>query len=242
MKKIKFLLVLLLLFSASCTKKKKNFYTIGIDQNYPNLTINGQRGNLNGYIQDLFIEISQESNENITLVQDSYDNLNANLKKNKYVSILSTMPKVNFNLAKYDFSKEILNVGEALIVRKDSNYKSLNDLEKKHIGYISDNSLYDVLQKREIFEVKYINIPTALEDVENNKIEAVVLPILLASKYIEDNQYNLKILYPLLTEDSFRILTLKNKNEKFLKFIDFYLEKLEKNQKLKNLKEKWHLN
>jgi ABC-type amino acid transport substrate-binding protein len=242
MKKLKILLIFLLLFSASCAKKKKNTHMIGIDQTYPNLTINGQRANLNGYIQDLFIEIAKDANENITLVQDSYDNLENNLKKEKYLSILFTMPKVNFNLAKYDFSKDILDVGEALIVKKDSDYKSLDDLYQKHIGYISDQSLYDILQKKEVFEVKYTNITTALQDVENNKIEAFVIPILLASKYVNDNQYDLKILYPLLTDDAIRLVTIKNKNEKFLKLVDFYLVKYEKNQKLKKLKEKWNLN
>ncbi|NGX55872.1 MAG: ABC transporter arginine-binding protein 1 [Candidatus Anoxychlamydiales bacterium] len=244
MKKLKVLLILLLLLSSiSCTKRKNISFSIGYNNEWENIVTNGQSANLNGFFQDLFIKIARDSNHNISLINTNNNDLLNGLKNHKYGSVLSNMQMYNFNLAKFDFSKNILDIGYVLIVEKDSSYKTIDDLFQKHIGYISDDALYDVLQKYEVFAEKYANIPNGFKDLEDNQIDAFLLPIIIARKYIEDNYYNtLKILKSPVSDEAIRIITLKNQNLKILKIIDFYIEKYKKNGELKKLIDKWSLN
>jgi ABC-type amino acid transport substrate-binding protein len=80
-----------------------------------------------------------------------------------------------------------------------------------------------------------------LEDIIETKIEAAILSVIPAYKYVSDLFSNLKIIHPPINDQAIRLVTLKNQNEDLLRLFNSSLKKLEKSGKIKELKVKWGL-
>jgi ABC-type amino acid transport substrate-binding protein len=238
MKKIFVFFIFFILFSCQDSSKP---YTIAVDKNFYSITLDGQRSNLNGFINDLLLEIAKIKKIEISLVDANFDNIYDNLYKGKYDAIFSSIDPYNFNLAKYDFSKDVLKTGFALVLPINSKSKSLDELTNTHIGYIKGSQSVYILQKYlNIFIEGYDSIPQMLDDIVSMQLEGALVPVLLANKYVFDlYQNDLKISFPLLDDESIKIITIKDKNKAFLKLFDSALDKLAKNHTLDNLKKKW---
>lgn len=240
MKKILFWICLLLTFSCSSREKP---YMIGLDRDWFRIVLNGQDANLNGFINDLMKEIAKINRIEIVLVDTNWDNLFLSLFSKKCDAIFSNIQPYNFNLAKYSFSRDILQTGYALIIPKDKNYKILKDMKEFHIGYLRRAINMSFLQKNmDIYAIQYDNPPQILKDIVSGKLDGGVLSLVIAHKYVED-LYNeeLKVIYPPLTSQAIRLVTLKNHNLEIINLINSSLERLDKNGKLARLKAKWHM-
>ncbi len=240
MKKI--LLCIVTLFLVSCAERTKP-YSIAIDKSWYSLALNGQEANLNGFINDLLLEISKEKKIYFEIIDNNFDELTLDLKKKKYAAILSPIEPYNFNKAKYNFSKDIIKTGFVLMISKEANYKSLKDMSNKHVGYISETGSVIFLQKyANIFEEPYIFLPTMLDDIANGNIEGAILSIIPAYKYVADLYQNqLKIVEPSLNDQAIRLVTLKDQNQDLLNLFNALIAQMEKDNKLKELKKKWSL-
>ncbi|NGX29594.1 MAG: Arginine-binding extracellular protein ArtP [Candidatus Anoxychlamydiales bacterium] len=240
MKKI--LLCIATFFLVSCAEESKP-YSIAMDRNWFSLALNGQEANLNGFINDLLLEITKEKKIYFEIIDNNFDELTLDLKKKKYDAILSPIEPYNFNKAKYDFSKDIIKTGFVLITSKKANYKSLNDMSNKHVGYISDTGSVIFLQKyADIFEEPYTSIPTMLDAIVNGNTEGAILSIIPAYKYVSDLYQNeLKIIKPPLNDRAIRLITLKDQNQDLLNLFNASLAEMENNNKLEELKKKWSL-
>ncbi|EKE22163.1 MAG: glutamine-binding protein [uncultured bacterium] len=240
MKKI--IVCLLLLFCLACSNKSKP-YLVAIDKQWYSVALNGQTEFLNGFITDLLLETAKENKIEIKLISANWDNILEGLSLNKYQAVFSALNPYNFNMAKYDFSDEIIKTGYVLVVGKDKKYKDLNDLKNRHVGYLSGSGSLLILQKYiNIFDEAYGSIPVMLGDITKNKIEGAVLSIIPAYKYVSDLFYDeLKIIDPTINDQSIRIITIKNENTAFLKMFNVSLKSLEKKGKIKELLIKWGL-
>lgn len=218
-------------------------YTIAVDKNWYSLVLDGQGAFLNGFITDLLLEIAKENKIEINLISVNWDDIFDGLKKNKYQAVLSSMEPYNFNLAKYDFSSDIISTGYVLVIAKNKNYKNLSDMVEKHVGYISGADSLVILQKYEkIFDSGYDNAAVMLSDITKTILDGAVLSIIPANKYVNDLFYNdLKLVYPQINNQAIRLVTLKDQNKHLMKLFNKSLEKFKKNKKLNQLKEKWQL-
>lgn len=240
MKKIFLCLFLLLCFSCS---DKSNPYSIAVDKNWYSIALNGQESFLNGFITDLLLEISKENKIEIKLINANWDDIFDGLRLKKYQAIFSAIDPYNFNIAKYDFSTEILKTGYVLVIGINDKYKSLNEMQEKHVGYLRGSSSLVILQKySNIFNEVYDTTPDMLSDITKTKLQGAILPVIPAYKFVSDLFYkDLKIVYPPLNDQAIRLLTLKNQNKEILKIFNKTLEKFKKNGKLKELQKKWGL-
>lgn len=240
MKKI--IICLILLFANACSDKS-NPYTIAVDKNWYSIVLNGQATFVNGFITDLLLEIAKENKIEIKLISVNWDDIFDGLRKNKYHAVFSSLEPYNFNLARYDFSSAILKTGYVLVIGIKDNYKNLNDMKDKHVGYLRGSDSLVIIQKNtNIFDNVYDSVPTMLEDITKSKIDGAILSIIPAYKYVSDLFYkDLKIVYPPINDQSIRLLTLKNKNKEIIRLINKSLEKFKKNGKLKELEMKWKL-
>lgn len=241
MKKILFCIALL--FLVACAGKKTKPYSIAMDKSWYSLALNGMEANLNGFISDLLLEITKEKKIYFEVVDSNFDDLTLNLKKKKYDAILSSIEPYNFNKAKYDFSKEIIKTGFVLVTLKNANYKSLEGMTNKHVGYIAEaGSVIFLQQYADIFEEPYISVPTMLDDIVDGNLEGAILSIIPAYKYISDLYQNeLKIASSPINDVAIRLITLKDQNQNLLDLFNSSIAQMEKNNKLKELKKKWSL-
>lgn len=233
---------LILLFSTSCIGRSKP-YTIAVDKNWYSLVLDGQASFLNGFITDLLLEITKENKVEIRLISVNWDDIFDGLNKKKYEAVLSPLEPYNFNLAKFDFSSDIISTGYALVISKNQNYKSLADMLEKRVGYINGSDSLVMLQKYlKILDVGYDSAAIMLTDITRTKLDGAVLSIIPAYKYVNDLFYNdLKLVFPPLDNQAIRLITLKNQNAHLMKMFNKSLDKLKKNKKLAALKEKWQM-
>lgn len=232
----------LLFFCLSCSDRSQP-YLIAFDKQWYSVALDGQLEFLNGFIKDLLLEIAKENKIEIELITANWNDILEGLDLNKYQAVFSVMEPYNFNLAKYDFSYEIIKTGYVLVVGKDKKYKGLEDLKEKHVGYLIEADSLVILQKNtDIFDEAYDFIPQMLGDITKTVIEGAVLPVIPAYRYVSDLFYNeLQIIKPAINKQAIRVVALKGQNKAFLKLFNASLNKLEKKGKIKELLIKWGL-
>ncbi|MBN2479655.1 MAG: transporter substrate-binding domain-containing protein [Parachlamydiales bacterium] len=237
------LFLFLIVFLVSCGKVQHR-NSIAKDSYWYGIALNGQTNLVNGFINDVLIEISKIKNIEIEIVEVNWNNIIWELESQNVAAAFTSMDKFNFNLDKYDFSNDILKTGYSLIQRKNTNFQSLNEMKNKHVGYIrGERSEFLIDQTQDVYGEVYDFIPDMLKDLENDRIEAAILSVIPAYKYVSDlYEETLKINFSdPITDQSIKIMTLKNQNNEFLKILNSGLEDLEKSGKLKDLKIKWGL-
>ncbi len=229
--------------SLACSKDKSKGFIIGMDRNWYGVDLEGQQADVNGFMQDLLLTIAKNKHLEINLVDANWDSIVDNLNNETYEAIFSNLPKLNFNLARYSFSKDIIETGYVIVVSENSKFESFKDLEYGHVGYMRGSDSLEIIQKYPlVFDVSYDAIPAVLDDVVEQKLDAAVISQLPAIKYLQDLYQNkLKIVYPQLNDDAIRLVTLKDQHQRFLNLFNEEMEKYKEDGTLQNLKKKWNL-
>lgn len=233
-----FLIVLIL---SGCSAKKEKALYLGIDSSFYPLGLGLLEKNTYGYTQDLLLEIAEESNIKFFLVQANWDNLLDGLNQKKYSAAFSSRYPYPFEENIFNYSKIILETGPALVLRKDSAFTSLEQMNEKLIGCIRGEGSLLILEKYPNVIVKiYDSIPAVLDDVLNGYLNGAVLEIVKTRSYV-NNIYNDKLkIMASLTQEGIRLVSLK-KDKETIKIFNQAFKKLQKKGKLARLQKRWGL-
>ena len=167
----------------SCKGTEKRPYTIAIDKNWYSIVLNGQEANLNGFLSEVLLTIAKNKKIEFKLIEANWDVIFNDLDRKKYQAIFSALEELNFNVAKYDFSEDIIKTGFVLITAKGAKYENLNDLSTKHVGYLGGSNSLALLQKhQDIFASPYDALPTLLDSIIKGDTQAAILSIIPASR------------------------------------------------------------
>jgi len=246
MAKRTFFLLALLLFFSGCseTERAPEIYRIGRDRTFYPLDLMGKERNFLAFIEDLLLEIGRHENFQVEFYIAPQNAMEVGLNNGIYdAAITSEMPTSRLQ-NKYEFSKPFFLVGPVLVVRISSNIDGIQDLTNKVVGirtgspFMSRSSdLPDIIFK------SYTNTLLAMEELANDKIDAVVLGAFPA--YIYTNSFykgRLKVATRPMNMQGFRMMTLRNEKEQ--DFIDRFnqgLEKVIESGDFRRLLEKWEL-
>jgi len=237
------LLLLIFSFFLGCSSEKKEVIKVGFDPEWTNLPLSTQeKSNLNGFVEDLLLNISSLANVNMEKVEELYYNLNYGLDSKKLDIVFSFEKPYNFNEAKYSFSPIIFHPGMVLVVAKSSPYTKLQDLSGHILFYPEKNGAILLLQKYpDIIVKRYEVVADAIGDVVNGISDGVLVDHLVALSFMK-NLYvdDLKIIGPLEEDEGLRLLTSKE-NSNLNDLISQILHKMDKTELLLQLKRKWHL-
>jgi ABC-type amino acid transport substrate-binding protein len=229
------------LLSPGCGNNGKPI-SIGIDPNWYPLDFHGQTSSVNGFIEELLLEISRDSGLEIHRIGANWDSLNEGLRRKRYDAILSSMQPYNFNVAKYDFSKNILDTGPVLVVHASSKAKGLKDMGDKIVGVLPSNQTLLTLQKEvNVLMRTYDTASEALDALVNNELEGVILDRLTAVGFLSGLYTGkLKISGPPLNDAGLHLMTLKGQDHT-IELFNKSLQHLTKKKKVQKLKKKWQL-
>jgi polar amino acid transport system substrate-binding protein len=240
---IKTFLFSFLVLAACATSHKKSLYTIGIDSSWYPLHIAGREANVLGFSNELLQEIAQMRKLEIATIRVNWDTLVEGLQKEKYEGILSSMQPYNFNQTEYDFSQAYLLTGPVLVMPEDSMAHSLDMLDGKEIGIMSDSPDISLLEKHpKILIRSYESLPQMLSDIVSQTIDGAIVDFLNAEAYANDlYQGKIKIATRPLTSEGLRLIALHNKNPELIEEFNEGLKKLKKNGRYNELSKKWSL-
>lgn len=236
----------------SCSKghvPRKQLYVIGRDSTWYPEDLMGKERNLQAFTNDLFNAVGQETKLRFAWLEAASSSLVDGLGSDLYDAILSSMQPNFLNQNKYLFSELIFQLGPVLIVRKDSTATSLADMQKKMIGIPNGfNFIFNTIKKSganayNMFVIPYANMNKALESLDRNQMDGIIMDVLPAYAYIEGFYSDkLKVVTPPLNDEGLRLVTLKDQeSQELINEFNQALETLKKNGTYDKLLSKWNL-
>jgi ABC-type amino acid transport substrate-binding protein len=230
-----------ILCGCGCSKDKRAF-RIGIDPNWYPLNFEAQQAYVNGFMEDLFIEIAGYSGMTLERVDANWDTLLDGMYDKRYDAVLTSIPPYNFNVAKYEFSQNVLDLGPVLLLSNSSETKSLKDLSNEPVAVVTGDSAALVLQKYpEVLMRSYPSVVEMLQALEVGEVQGALLDQLQASAYVRDIfAGKLKIVGSPLSSKGLHLAVLKDQQNHRLELFDKSLSHLKK-KKMQELLAKWQL-
>lgn len=232
-------LLTLFFYGCSCGNSSRGGLKIGIDPNWYPKDFGPQTSYVNGYTEDLLLEMALYSGMHFELVRASWDNLFDGMNQGKYDAVVTTLPPYEYNLAKYDFSENFLDLGPVLITHIKSEKNNLTKLENDLVGIIVGDSTELVLaQYPGVIVRNYSSIPELLDAVARGDIDGALLAQIPAINYISDLYLGiLQIAGGPLTDQGIHLVGPKGGIHAFNKHFD----SLRKKKTVEQLKKKWEL-
>lgn len=240
---LRFLFLLPLLFFSCTTSEKSREWKVAIDPTWYPLNLGGREKNLTGFAIDLLKEVSIEKKLKLSLVREDWSNLLRNLDKKKYEAILSSLQPYIFYENRYDFSEPFLLIGPVLIMPRDSDVTSLEELSGKEIAILEGSADALVLEKYPGIIIRtYSSIPDALNAMIATRVDGAICGRLEATAYTQDLYAGkLKIVTPPLNDRGLRLVTLHEKGNILIEAINSTVDILKKSGKYDELAKKWSL-
>lgn len=236
---IRFLLLIFFAYGCGCGGGPRGTIKIGVDPKWYPIDFGAQTSYVNGYTEDLLLEMARYGGLQFELITANWDNLTEGLRERKYDAILTSMAPYEYNTAKYDFSKNFLDLGPVLIVSQDSKNDELSKLNGEMVGIVTNDQAALILEKQpQIIIRSYKSIPDLLNAIVAGEIQAAILSRIPALNYVSD-LYNgkLKIVGHPMTEAGLHLVAPKGRIGSFNKT----LEALRKRKTLDTLQKKWQL-
>ncbi len=228
------------LSSCSCGKKKI-VLRIAIDPAWTSLNLGSKQDHVNGFMNDLLLEISGFSRMEFECVQVDSEALLTGLKERRYEAILSSLPRTNYYLADYDFSKALLETGPVLVLSQHSDFKGLEAMGSEIVGVLSEEGPALVLQAYpEVVTRTYSSAIELLDAVTTGEIGGALLSRLSAASYVH-GVYDglLKTDGKVLGGNELCFISLKGKEAQKLMLFEKSLEALIKKKRVSGLLLKW---
>jgi len=200
-----------------------------------------ENGEIKGFDIDLFNKIAENLGYKVVYLNTAWDGIIPALLTHKCDLIISAMTITPERAKKVDFSIPYFKASQTVLVRKDSNIKSLADLKGKRVG-VQIGTTGDIyakkLQKKYPFILKtYETGPDAIMDLRLGRLDAVIIDNVVA--YTAAKKYpNLKVAIDGLSNEYYGIAINKD-NKNLKKAIDETLKKMYKNGEYDRIYESW---
>ncbi|MBS0586117.1 MAG: amino acid ABC transporter substrate-binding protein [Verrucomicrobia bacterium] len=231
------------LFTSCSKKEERATYTIGIDPTFFPLEMLEGRGDLLGFVSELFQEVGKKQNVRFLRVMMSWDNLLEGLQLERYDAVLSVARPNVINKKKYEFSNPLFYTGPILITPVEKGKITLHDLAGKVVMIEKTSSNLELLSAYpNIIPQFYDSIPEALESTVQGKCAACLVPVLEGALYVRDLYSNrLATQRPVLSNDALRVLTLAHKNSSLVTTFNDGLSEIKTSGIFEELLSKWSL-
>lgn len=241
-----FFVCILSLFLSSCScsgSGGKDRLRIGVDPSWSPLNFDELQPYVNGYAEDLLLEVSRYSGLEFEKVQANWDSLLDGMQRGQYDAVLTSLPPYSFNRAKYDFSVDFLALGPVLITASNSKYTEPRQLSGELVGVLMGDPAVLLLEKYpEIIIRPFNSVPELLDAVVSTELEAAVLDRLPATSYVRDLYSDqLKIASQPLVKTGLHLVVPKGKSQVLIRAFDKSIQRFSKKDTLSKLQKKWHL-
>lgn len=239
------LIATIIVFAKSCSfgVTESRTYHIAQDPSWYVLSAIGKEKSLTTFSDDLVLAIANQEHILMKITNVQSNQLLAKLNDGEVDGILSNIELIKQTIEGYQYSDPYYLTGPVLIVPKDSKRENWTEISNKIVGVIVSPSSYLELKKNSPFQLKlYDNPVKALNDMEKQSIDGVVLPLLMASYYTKTYFHDLKIGTTTLNQEGLRLITLKSdEGEELIKRFNEGLVRLKQDGTYFELLQQWDL-
>jgi polar amino acid transport system substrate-binding protein len=244
MSKYKILLLTLLssIFLIGCSDKKDDSVLI-VATSADNPPYEQMKdGEIVGFDIDLMKAIGKEIGKEIEFKNTEFNGIIASLAGNNVDMAIAAMSVTDQRKETVDFSAPYTGANIAILVRKDSNIKSEQDLAKditvgSQLGTIWTIAAYEMATKYGFSTQTLANNLMLVEELKNNRLDAVVMEEFQVKKFVEN--YPDLDGFAITQESSFAIVLPKG--SKLTDSINQAIETLKNNGTIDELSKKWGL-
>lgn len=188
LKKIGFFALLFVLLTGSAMAADKTI-TFATDATWPPMEFVDASKQIVGFSIDFMTLAGKEAGFTPVFKAVAWDGIFAGLAGGQYDAICSSVSITEERKKSMDFSIPYYKVKQAVVVRKDSTAKSLEDLKGKKVGsQISTTGTFAVQAVEGVKSVTYDEVGLAIEDLFNGRIDGVVCDDPVAAQYALQNE------------------------------------------------------
>lgn len=238
MKKIlKSLVLFLMLVVSSLTFAKEKLY-VGTNAEFPPFEYL-DKGDIVGFDIDLVKAIGNKLEMDVVIKDMSFDGLIPALETNKVDVVIAGMTATDERKIAVNFSNPYYTANQVIILKDDNkDIKTFDDLNGKLVGVMLGFTGDVVVSEMKNVESKKYNASfAAIMELQNNKIDAVVLDSETALNYLKNNK-GLKLADTSGEPEEYAI-AISKKNTELLNKINAALDELKKDGTYESLLKKY---
>lgn len=231
-----------------CKKAGKNEgkFILGLDASFPPMGFTEANGDIVGYDIDLAKEVSKRLNLEFVAKPINWEAKEMELSSGSIDCIWNGFTMTDERVNAMSFSKAYLDNDQVLVVRADSNIKSLADAAGKTVGCQSGSSAEDAINDNQNFSkslkkvVFYEENLTALTDLEVGGVDAVVMDSVVANYTIATSKKPLIVVNEALAKEAYGIGFRKDADGAALRDkVQKTLEEMAKDGTVASISKKW---
>ena len=244
------LIVLLALTSVFASGAKEasegsKVYTVAISCDYPPLEYIDDNGNPCGYEVELIQAVAEAAGIKVQIANVSFDGIIAGIQGGQYDIGASGLTVTEERKNSVDFTSPVLQFALSIVTKKDNtDISSDADLEGKKVGVQLGTTCQFACEDIGLTPSTYDEAPSAVLDLANGNLDAVVLDSVVAEDFVLANESYSKVLKIAgsfeNTDDM--AMAVKKGNTALLNLLNEGLKKVEENGKMAELKAKYGLN
>ncbi|HEX4386050.1 MAG TPA: ABC transporter substrate-binding protein, partial [Myxococcales bacterium] len=193
-----------------------------------------------GFELELAQALAKELHVRETFVQNEWSNLVPSLERGDFDVILNGLEDTAQLRGRILISKPYFNFAEQLVVRKGFAQRSLAALKGHRVGTLSSSLAHAILRSHpEIETVLYNGQEEPYQDLENRRIDAVLLDSVIATRY-GLTKPDLELADADVGRGTY-VLAVRKGDETLLNALNDALAKLQDNGELKAIYARWQL-
>lgn len=228
---------LISLFTLCTAPIIRSKHSIARDPNWSTLSLGENALRITAFSTVIIQEIAQEERLPLQIVDTDQTKLYQGLKNGDYAAAFSDLSPTIQTTQEYSFSNPFLVLGPVLVVRSDAKISSLENLTCRIVGINQFDDTFLIVQKYPCIIIQlYQNMPKALQDLVDGKVDGVLLNNLDAQALVSARfSGKLKIATEPLSDQALRLITLKGQNEEIIKGFNQGLETLHQSGQFQEL-------
>lgn len=224
--------------------KERGKFILGLDASFPPMGSIDDDGVIVGYDIDLGKEVAKRLGVDFVAQPINWDAKSFELDSGNIDCIWNGMTLTDERKETYACSSAYLNNDQVLVVRKESNIRSLADASGKVVAIQKGSSAQDALDDNPDFNASLKNVLkfddniVALQDLIVGGCDGVVLDSVVANWYISKNNAPLVVVDEILAKEEYGIAFRKG-DVKLRDEVQKVLEEMEADGTVEKLCEKW---
>lgn len=243
-----FLLFIVILTLGACSTDSSSTDSndqliIGIDDAFAPMGFRDENNNIVGFDIDLAKAVGEQMDTKVVFQPIDWGSKETELQSGRIDLIWNGYTVTEERKQKVLFTEPYLANAQVIVTLKDSEINSLNDLAGKSVGLQAQSSASNALNNSEIAsEIKDItefktNV-LALQDLDNGRIDAVVIDEVVIDYYMTLKPDTYKILEESLAPELYAVGVKKGNNE-LLEKVQKAMDEIIKNGTAAEISEKW---
>lgn len=243
-----FLLFIVILTLGACSTDSSSTDSndqliIGIDDAFAPMGFRDENNNIVGFDIDLAKAVGEQMDTKVVFQPIDWGSKETELQSGRIDLIWNGYTITEERKQKVLFTEPYLANAQVIVTLKDSEINSLNDLAGKSVGLQAQSSASNALNNSEIAsEIKDItefktNV-LALQDLDNGRIDAVVIDEVVIDYYMTLKPDTYKVLEESLAPELYAVGVKKGNNE-LLEKVQKAMDEIIKNGTAAEISEKW---